>query len=56
MLSTSKSVLFPVHNHLLTTGADDPSLYITLAGAWVIIKVSDHQRLAGDQDLEIGRF
>ena len=28
MLSTSKYVLFPVHNHLLTTGAsaDDPSL------------------------------
>ena len=25
MLSTSKNVLFPGHNHLLTTGADDPS-------------------------------
>ena len=25
MLSTSKDVLFPGHNHLLTTGADDPS-------------------------------
>ena len=26
MLSTSKNVLFPDQNHLLTTGADDPSL------------------------------
>ena len=26
MLSTFKNVLFPGHNHLLTTGADDPSL------------------------------
>ena len=26
MLSTSKNVLFPVHNHLLTTGADDLTL------------------------------
>ena len=24
MLTTSKSVLFPGHNHLLATGADDP--------------------------------
>ena len=27
MLATSKNVLFPGHNHLLTTGANDPSLY-----------------------------
>ena len=26
MLSTSKNVLFPGHNHLLTTGADDLTL------------------------------
>ena len=26
MLATAKNVLFPGHNHLLTTGADDPSL------------------------------
>ena len=26
MLATSKDVLFPGHNHLLTTGTDDPSL------------------------------
>ena len=25
MLDTYKNVLFPSHNHLLTTGADDPS-------------------------------
>ena len=31
MLSTSKNVLFPGHNHLLTTIADDPSLIITKA-------------------------
>ena len=24
MLATSKNVLFPGHNHLLTTGTDDP--------------------------------
>ena len=26
MQSTAKNVLFPGHNYLLTTGADDPSL------------------------------
>ena len=54
MLATSKNVLFPGHNHLLTTGTDDPSL----AGAQVIIRVSDHQHrwLAGDYGLEIGYF
>ena len=26
MLATSKNVLFPRHNHLLTTGAEDPTL------------------------------
>ena len=26
MLSTSKNILFPGHNHLLTTSGDDPSL------------------------------
>ena len=51
MLATSKNVLFPGYNHLLTTGADDPSL----ADDWVIIKVSGHQHqwLAGGYDLEI---
>ena len=39
MLSTSKYVLFPGHSHLLTTGADDPSL----AGTQTTIKVKGHQ-------------
>ena len=39
MLATSKNVLFPGHNHLLTTGADDPSL----TGAWAITEVSGYQ-------------
>ena len=39
MLATSKNVLFPGHNHLLTTGIEDPSF----AGARAIIKVSGHQ-------------
>ena len=45
MLATSKNVLFPGHNHLLTTGADDPSL----AGTCAIIKILGHQHrwLAG---------
>ena len=29
MLSTSKRVLLPGHNHLLTTGADDPTLCLS---------------------------
>ena len=35
MLATSKNVLFPGHNHLLTIDTDDPSL----AGIRVIIRV-----------------
>ena len=38
MISTSKNVLFPGPNLLLTTGADDPSL----DGTRVIIKESGH--------------
>ena len=54
MLATSKNVLFPGHNHLLTTGTDEPSL----AAARVIIKVLGHQYrwLAGGYDLEKGHF
>ena len=46
MLATSKNVLFPRHNHLLTTGTDDFQ-------AQLIIKVSGHQYqwLAGGLDL-----
>ena len=29
MLATSKNVLFPGHNHLLTTGADDLTLWLS---------------------------
>ena len=52
---------YPPGNHMLTTGADDPTLYnlvITLAGARAIIKVSSHQHrwLASGYDLEIGHF
>ena len=54
MLATSKKVLFPGHNHLLTTGTDDPSLTVTRA----IIEVKGHQYwwLAGGYDLEIECF
>ena len=41
MLATSKNVLFPGHDYMLTTGTDDPSL----AGIRVIIKVSGHEYL-----------
>ena len=48
MLATSNNVLFPGHNHLLTTGADDPSL-------WLFIKMLGHQHwlLTGGYDIEI---
>ena len=54
MLVTSKNVLFQDHNHLLTTGTNEPSL----AGTWVIIKVLGYQHwwLVGGCDLEIGYF
>ena len=54
MLFTSKNVLFPGNNHLLTAGADD----LSLAGAWAIIEVMGHQHqwLASGYDLEIGHF
>ena len=54
MLATSKNVLFPGHNHQLTTDTDDPSL----AGTRAIIKESGHQYrwLAGGYDLGIGHF
>ena len=29
MLATSKNVLIPGHNHLLTTGTDDPTLWLS---------------------------
>ena len=60
MLATYKSVLFPGHNHLLTTGTDDLTytLIIARAPARGIINVKGHQYhwLAGGYDLEIGQF
>ena len=54
MLATSKNVLCPGHSHLLTTSADDPTLW----GVRWIIKVKSHQHrwLAGGYDLEKGHF
>ena len=54
MLATSRNVLLPGHNHLLTTGTDD----LSQAGACAIIKVSgdEHWWLEGGYDLEIGYF
>ena len=48
-------VLFPGHNHLLTTGTDDCMISTS---AWVINKVNGHQHrwLADGYDLEIGHF
>ena len=53
MLASSKIVLFPCHNHLLTTG-----LIIAQAPARVIIKVKGHQYrwLADGNDLGKGHF
>ena len=59
MLSTSNNVLFPGHNYLLTTGADDPfTLIITFAGIWAIIKVKGHLHrwLVGGYYLEKENF
>ena len=54
MLVTSKNLLFPGQNHLLTAITDNPSL----TGTQAIIKVGGHQYrwLAGGYDLEIGHF
>ena len=51
MLVTSRNVLLPGNNYLLTTSTDDPSL----AGTRAIIKMSGHQHwwLAGGYNLEI---
>ena len=50
MLSTSKNVLFPGHNHLLTTSADDPALLRVITK----VKGLQHPWLAGGYDLEVG--
>ena len=58
MLSTSKNVLFPDHNHLLTTGDEDPTLIFIRGPAKEIFKVKGHQQwwLGGGYDLERGQF
>ena len=58
-VTTSKKVLLPGYNHLLTTGADDVHhLIITLTDARAMIKVkgNPYRWLAGGYDLEIGHF
>ena len=42
MLATSKNVVFPGPNHLLTTGTDDLTLIIVQVPTMVIIKVEGH--------------
>ena len=56
MIATSRNVLFPGHNHLLTTGADDPTFLRAPARAIIKVKGHQHQWLAGGYDLEIGHF
>ena len=54
MLATSKNVLFPGYNHVLTTSTDGPTLWLSLEHQ----QVKGHQYwwLAGSYDLEIGHF
>ena len=55
MLATSKNVLFPGHNYLLTTGIDDRHFdYHQIAREPV--KGHQYQWLVGGHDLEIGQF
>ena len=54
MLVTSKNVQFPGHDHLLTTGSDDLTLFLSLEHQ----RVKGHQYwwLVGGYDLEIGHI
>ena len=54
MLGTPKDVLFRGHNHLLTTGADDPTLWLSPERQWE--KGHQYQWLAGGYGLEIWHF
>ena len=54
MLTASKNALFPGHNHLQTTGIDDPTL--SLSPERQQVKGPQHQWLAGGYDLEIGHL
>ena len=53
MLATSKNILFPGHNHLLTTSTDDLILIIARVPA---SEGSSVRVVAAGYDLEIGRF
>ena len=55
MLSTSKNVLFPGHNHLLTTGTDDSTLSTDLP-EHQRVKGHQYQWFAGGYHLEIVHF
>ena len=55
MLATSKNVLFPGHNHLLTTSTDDFTLIITRMPSSQV-KGYQYRWLAGGYNLEIGHF
>ena len=50
------SVLFPVHNHLLTTGRPTDDLTLALLPKHQRVKGHQYQWLAGGYDLEIGHF
>ena len=54
ILSISKNVLFPGHNHLLTSGIDDPILWLSYERQRV--KGQQHRWLAGGYELEIGHL
>ena len=54
MLATYKNVLYPGHNHLLTTSTDDPTLW--LSPECQQVKGHQYWWLASGYDLEIGHF
>ena len=55
MLTTSKNVLFLGHTYLLTTGTDDPTLWLSPEHQQEV-KGHQYRWLAGGYDLEIGHF
>ena len=54
MLATSKNILFPGHNHLLTTGIDDPTLLFS--PEYQRVKGHQYRWLAGGYDIETKLF
>ena len=54
MLATSENVLCPSLNHLLTTGTDDPMLWLSSERQWA--KGHQYMWLAGGYNMEIGHF